>query len=86
MQKQQVKLLDRVRHKIRLKHYSIRTEQAYVSWIKRYIHFHNMKHPKDMGEMEIEEFLTDLAASKINMLWMPPHRGAGQAPQSLPRP
>ncbi len=62
MQKQQVKLLDRVRHKIRLKHYSIRTEQAYVSWIKRYVHFHNMKHPKDMGEMEIEEFLTDLAA------------------------
>ncbi len=62
MQKQQIKLLDRVRHKIRLKHYSIRTEQAYVSWIKRYIHFHNMKHPKDMGEMEIEEFLTDLAA------------------------
>ncbi len=62
MQKQQVKLLDRVRHKICLKHYSIRTEQAYVSWIKRYIHFHNMKHPKDMGEMEIEEFLTDLAA------------------------
>ncbi len=61
MQKQQVKLLDRVRHRIRLKHYSIRTEQAYVSWIKRYIHFHNMKHPKDMGEMEIEEFLTDLA-------------------------
>ena len=62
MQKQQVKLLDRVRDKIRLKHYSIRTEQAYVSWIKRYIYFHNMKHPKDMGEMEIEEFLTDLAA------------------------
>ncbi len=62
MQKQQVKLLDRVRHKIRLKHYSIRTEQAYVSWIKRYIYFHNMKHPKDMGEKEIEEFLTDLAA------------------------
>jgi len=62
MQKQQVKLLDRVRDKIRLKHYSIRTEQAYVSWIKRYIHFHNGKHPKDMGESEIEEFLTDLAA------------------------
>jgi len=48
------------RQKIRLKHYSIRTEQAYVSWIKRYIHFHNMKHPKGMGEKEIEAFLTDL--------------------------
>ena len=62
MQKQKVKLLDRVRQKIRLKHYSIRTEQAYVSWVKRYIHFHNMKHPKEMGEKEIEEFPTDLAA------------------------
>ena len=61
MQKKQLKLLDRVRHKIRLKHYSIRTEQAYVSWIKRYLYFHNMKHPNEMGEKEIEEFLTDLA-------------------------
>ena len=61
MEKKQTKLLDRVRQKIRLKHYSIRTEKAYVSWIKRYIHFNNMKHPKDMGEKEIEEFLTDLA-------------------------
>ncbi|MFH1674560.1 MAG: phage integrase N-terminal SAM-like domain-containing protein [Pseudomonadota bacterium] len=50
---------------LRSHHYSIRTEQAYVSWIKRYIHFHNMKHPKDMGEMEIEEFLTDLAARNL---------------------
>lgn len=62
MQKQQVKFLDRGRNKIRLKHYSIRTEQAYISWIKRYIHFHDLKHPRDMGEMEIEEFLSDLAA------------------------
>lgn len=61
MQKQQVKLLDQVRNKIRIKHYSIRTEKAYISWIKRYVHFHEMKHPKDMGENEIEAFLTDLA-------------------------
>ena len=57
----QPKLLDIVRNKIRLKHYSIRTEEAYVSWIKRYIYFHNKRHPKDMGEKEIEAFLTDLA-------------------------
>ena len=57
----QPKLLDIVRNKIRLKHYSIRTEEAYVSWIKRYIFFHNMRHPKDMGKKEIEAFLTDLA-------------------------
>jgi len=61
MTKQPLKLLDRVRHKIRLKHYSIRTEEAYVSWIKRYIYFHNKRHPKDMGREEIEVFLTDLA-------------------------
>ena len=55
------KLLDIVRNKIRLKHYSIRTEEAYVSWITRYIYFHNKRHPKDMGRKEIEAFLTDLA-------------------------
>jgi integron integrase len=63
MTKQPVRLLDRVRHKIRLKHYSIRTEQAYVSWIKRFIYFYNKKHPKDMGREEIEGFLTDLAVN-----------------------
>jgi len=56
-----VKLLDRVRNKIRLKHYSIRTEKAYIAWIKRYIRFHNMNHPIDMGQEEIEAFLTHLA-------------------------
>ena len=44
---QPVKLLDRVRHKIRLKHYSIRTEKAYISWIRRYIYFHDKRHPKE---------------------------------------
>ncbi|CAN2042444.1 Integrase/recombinase [Candidatus Magnetomoraceae bacterium gMMP-15] len=57
------KLLDLVRQKIRLKHYSIRTEEAYINWIKRYIFFHNKKHPKDMGKAEIESFLTDLAVN-----------------------
>ncbi|UCF91382.1 MAG: integron integrase [Desulfobacterales bacterium] len=64
MSKQPVKLLDRVRQRMRLKHYSIRTEQAYVSWIKRYIHFHHLRHPKDMGRAEIEAFLTDLALQR----------------------
>ena len=59
----QPKLLDIVRNKIRLKHYSIRTEEAYVSWIKRYIYFHNKRHQKDMGRTEIEAFLTDLAVN-----------------------
>ena len=43
-----MKLLDQVRHVIRKKHYSIRTEQAYTDWIKRFILFHGKRHPKDM--------------------------------------
>ncbi len=55
------KLLDRVRQVIRLKHYSYRTEQTYVDWIRRYILFHNKQHPKDMGIREVEAFLSHLA-------------------------
>ena len=55
------KLLDEVRDFIRMKHYSIRTEEAYLSWIKRYILFHNKRHPKEMGKPEIEAFLSHLA-------------------------
>ena len=55
------KLLDRVRDAIRLKHYSIRTEQAYTDWIRRFILFHGKRHPSAMGEMEVTEFLTHLA-------------------------
>ena len=55
------KLLDIMRDKIRFKHYSIKTEQSYVGWAKRYIFFHNKRHPKDMGKLEIEQFLTHLA-------------------------
>ncbi len=55
------KLLDLVRGKIRLKHYSIRTEQAYVDWIKRYILHFDKVHPKDLGAADVEAFLTHLA-------------------------
>lgn len=58
------KLLDQVRGKIRLKHYSIRTEQAYVDWIKRYILFFDKRHPKDLGAHEVEQFLTHLAVER----------------------
>jgi integron integrase len=58
------KLLDIVREKIRVKHYSIKTEQSYVGWVKQYIFFHNKKHPIDMGKKEIEEFLTYLAVER----------------------
>jgi hypothetical protein len=55
------KLLDQLRGRIRLKHYSLRTEQAYVQWAKRYLFFHGMRHPAEMGKQEIEAFLTALA-------------------------
>ena len=55
------KLLDQVRDKLRVKHYSIRTEQSYTDWIKRYILFHGKRHPSEMGAGEIEAFLIHLA-------------------------
>ena len=54
------KLLDRVRETLRRKHYSYRTEQAYVHWIKRFILFHDKRHPKEMGAPEITAFLPHL--------------------------
>lgn len=58
------RLLDQVRDAIRRKHYSIRTEEAYVSWIRRFILFHNKRHPREMGAPEIEAFLTHLAVQR----------------------
>ena len=58
------KLLDVVRETVRLKHYSYRTEQTYVDWIKRYLLFHQKKPPREMGGEEIRAFLTHLAVEK----------------------
>ena len=57
------RLLDRVRAAIRLHRYSRRTESAYLGWIRRYIHFHGVRHPDEMGSAEVAEFLSDLAVS-----------------------
>ena len=57
------KLLDQVRTVIRVKHFSLSTERAYVGWIRRFILFHNKKHPKEMAETEIREFISDLAVN-----------------------
>lgn len=62
-EKPKKKLLDLVRDEIRLRHLSYHTEKAYVDWIKRYIHFHGMRHPEEMGEIEIRDFLTHLAVN-----------------------
>jgi len=58
------KLLDQLSDAIRLKHYSYRTEQTYRDWVKRYILFHNKRHPKDMGVEDIRAFLSHLAVEK----------------------
>jgi integron integrase len=58
------KLLDQVSDAIRVKHYSLRTEDTYKDWIKRYILFHKKRHPKDMGVEEIEAFITHLAVER----------------------
>jgi integron integrase len=52
--------MHRVRQELRVRRYSYRTEQAYVHWIKRYLHFHGLRHPSDMAEQELQDFLTDL--------------------------
>ena len=57
------KLLETVRMAIRTRHYSRRTEEAYVSWIKRFIFFHDKRHPAEMGEVEMNAFLTHLAVN-----------------------
>ena len=54
----QPKRLDLVRERCRVKHYSLRTEQAYVPWIRRYILFHGKRHPREMDGPEVEAFLT----------------------------
>ncbi|WP_158881821.1 integron integrase [Rhodanobacter sp. L36] len=60
-QEQRPRLLDEVRRRLRLKHYSLRTEQAYVGWIRRFILHNDKRHPRDMGAVEVERFLSDLA-------------------------
>ncbi len=57
------KLLDMVRARIRVKHYSLRTEDAYLHWIRRFIFFHGKRHPREMGGPEVEAFLSDLAVA-----------------------
>ncbi len=55
------KLLDSVRDMMRLKRYSLRTERTYCDWIKRYIRYHGTRHPREMAEEEMTDFLTYLA-------------------------
>lgn len=58
------KLLDRLREQIRVRHYSIRTEAVYVTWVRNFIRFHTMRHPAEMGAPEVERFLSHLAVDR----------------------
>lgn len=60
----QPRLLDRVRAEIRVRHYSLRTEESYIQWIKRYIFYHHKRHPAEMGAREISDFLSWLATGR----------------------
>jgi len=62
--KPEPRLLDRVRQRVRAQHLSLSTEKSYVSWIRRYILFHGKRHPKEMAEAEVNEFLTHLAVRR----------------------
>ena len=56
------RLLDRVREAVRVRHYSMRTEEAYVGWVRRFVRFHGLRHPQVLGGREVEAFLTHLAS------------------------
>ena len=58
------KLLDRMRAEIRVRHYSIRTEETYLDWARRFILYHNKQHPKDLGADEVQAFLSYLALER----------------------
>src|SRR5712692_4485598 len=60
------KLLDRVREGIRVRHYSRRTEEAYASWIRRFIVFHGKRHPRELGEAEVSAFVSNLATRGVS--------------------
>ncbi len=60
---QSPRLLDQVRSRVRSKQYSLRTEDSYVHWIKRFILFHGKRYPEDMGAAEVKAFLSSLAAA-----------------------
>ena len=70
------RLLDRVRERVRYLHYSLRTEQAYVHWVRAFVRYHGLRHPKTMGGPEVESFLS----------WLSSHRGVSASThrQALP--
>ena len=60
-----MKIADQLREALRLRHSSLRTERTYVGWYARYVKFHGLRHPAEMGTAEVTAFLTDLAAYRV---------------------
>ena len=58
------KLLDQMKSIMRMKHYSLQTEKSYVQWVRRYIYFHNKRHPEEMGALDVQKFLSYLAVEQ----------------------
>ena len=58
------RLLDAMRDSIRLKHYSLRTEETYIHWVRRFIHFHGKRHPRELGALEVTAFLNHLVKNR----------------------
>ncbi len=58
------RLMDQVRHILRLKHYSDATERSYVYWILTYIRFHKLRHPRELNSLDVQSFLTFLAVKQ----------------------
>lgn len=58
------RLLDQLRERIRYDHYSLKTEKSYVHWVRRFVHFHGLRHPRELGGPEVEAFLSHLASAR----------------------
>ena len=65
------RLMERLRQEVRVKHYSICTEQAYMDWVRRFIVFHGKRHPSELGAAEVASFLTHLAVNAIKLSKQP---------------
>ena len=59
-----MKIEDQIRELMRFKHYSLRTEECYVGWYRQFVRFHSLRHPEEMGAVEVEAFLTHLAVNR----------------------
>ena len=75
------RLLDVLRQTLRVRHYSLRTEQQYVNWVRRFLRFHHHRHPREMGAAEVSSFLTHLAVETAARIRHSRIRGTAKYPR-----